>query len=80
MSSFSTLVPTWDTSSIGDPAGISQMDRLMLTEHLIHCDVLRKPLRTVGTAISGIHRLLAERTLTGTLLMAIPVTLVWLAL
>ena len=80
MPRFSNLVPTWDTSCVGGPAGLSQMDRLMLTEHLAHCDALRRPLLALWTGITAIHRMLGERTLTGMLLIATLAAVVWLAL
>lgn len=80
MSRFSNLVPTWDTSCVGGPASLSQMDRLMLTEHLAHCDALRRPLLALWTGFTAIHRMLGERTLTGMLLIATLAAVVWLAL
>lgn len=78
MSSSSSLVPSWDTSSLGQPPDISTTERVMLHEHLAHCAALQAPYRVVWFGISRLHRMLAERTLTGTLLIALLAGIAWL--
>ena len=80
MSSFSSLVPSWDTSSLGHPDRTPRAERLMLGQHLAHCGALRGPLRAAWTGLSRCHRLLAEGALTGTLLIALVAGTAWLVL
>jgi hypothetical protein len=80
MSRFSSLVPSWDTSSRGYPDRTSRVERLMLDKHLAHCGVLQGPLRLAWIGLSRLHRMLAERALTGTLLIALLAGTAWLVL
>lgn len=78
MSSYCSLVPSWDTSSLGHPPGISRTERMMLHEHLAHCTARQGPGRTARIGISGLHRMLARHTLTGMLLIALLTVAAWL--
>lgn len=80
MSHFSSLAPSWDTSSHGYPDRTSGFERLMLDKHLAQCGVLRGPLRFAWIGISRLHRMLAQRALTGTLLIVLLAGTTWLVL
>ena len=55
-------------------------DGRLLGQHLAHCGALRGPLRAAWTGLSRCHRLLAERALTATLLIALVAGTAWLVL
>ena len=80
MSCFSSFAPSWDTSSRGYPDKTSHVERSMLDKHLAQCGVLQGPLRFAWIGISRLHRLLAQRALTGTLLIVLLAGTTWLAL
>ncbi|GAB2490763.1 hypothetical protein GCM10027082_47260 [Comamonas humi] len=80
MSSFSSLVPNWDTSSLGYPDRTSRIEPLMLGKHLAPCCTLQGPLQVTRAGISRLHHMLAERALTGTLLTTLIAGTVWLVL
>lgn len=80
MSRFSSLAPSWDTSSRGYPDKTTRIEHLMLGKHLAHCGALQGPLRVAWIGISRLHRMLAQRALTGTLLIALLVGTAWLVL
>lgn len=80
MFSFSSQVPSWDTSSKGHPDKTSHTEHLMLGKHLAHCRALQGPLKAMRFGIARLHCILKERVLTGAMLIAFLAGTVWLVM
>lgn len=72
--------PSWDTSSLGDPADVSALERVALADHLAHCGTLRGPLQALQTASDEMQGLLAGRFVTAVVFVTLLVGASWLAL
>lgn len=60
----SPLPPRWSTSSLGDPADMSEQESLALGEHLCLCVTLRGPLQALGGGLAWVQATLAGRAVT----------------
>lgn len=72
--------PNWDTSSLGDPADVSALERVALADHLAHCGTLRGPWQGLQTASDEVQGLLAGRFVTAIVFVTLVVGASWLAL
>lgn len=63
--------PNWDTSSLGDPADMSALERVALADHLNHCGTTRGRWRGVRTASDQLHGVVAGRFITALVVMTL---------
>ena len=80
MPSTSHSEPSWDTSSLGDPADVSALERVALADHLAQCGTLRGPLQALQTVSDEVQAVLAGRFVTAVVFVALLVGASWLAL
>jgi hypothetical protein len=75
-----SLQPNWDTSSYGEPAENSALNRSALSEHLSLCGALRSPVQAVLGEVSWLLGWMSDRTITAALLIGALVGAAWLAI
>ncbi len=63
--------PNWDTSSLGDPADVSALERVALADHLNQCGTLRGRWRGVQTASDELQGVLAGRFVTAVVVVTL---------
>jgi hypothetical protein len=74
----STTQPSWDTASLGLPAGASALEHSALSAHLHTCSGLRGPLQVLQTGAGELRQLLSERVVTSVLFLAVLLGSSWL--
>ena len=72
--------PNWDTSSLGDPADVSALERVALADHLNQCGTLRGRWRGIQTASDDLQGVLAGRFVTAVVVVTVLAGASWLAL
>jgi hypothetical protein len=75
-----SLHPNWDTSSYGEPAESSALNRTALSAHLSVCGALRGPLQAAWGGIDALLGWMCEHTVTAALLITVLVSVAWLVL
>jgi hypothetical protein len=70
--------PSWETSSFGHPAEVSQHERAALSDHLSMCAALRGPLQVLQSGATAVQGMLAGRVITSVLVVAVIAGGVWL--
>lgn len=80
MPNVSSLAPSWDTASLGDPADISPLELSVLGEHLDLCAHLRGPWQNLQAGAERLQGFLAGRVVTSVLVLTLVVGGVWLTL
>lgn len=75
-----TLHPSWDTSSYGEPAESSALNRTALSAHLSLCGALRGPLQASWGGIGALLGWMSEHTVTAALLITVLASAAWLVL
>jgi hypothetical protein len=78
MSKSASLQPSWDTSSYGEPAEISALNRSALSEHLSLCGALHSPVQAAWGAVSGLVGWMSDRTITAALVIIVLASAAWL--
>jgi len=74
-----SLHPTWDTSSYGEPAETSALNRTALSAHLSLCGALRGPLWAAWGGFGALLDWTCQHTVTAALLLTVLVSTAWLA-
>jgi hypothetical protein len=72
-----SLQPTWDTSSYGEPAENSALNRSALSEHLTLCGALRSPVQSMAGEVERLLGWMSDRTVTAALLVSALVGAAW---
>ncbi len=72
--------PNWDTSSLGDPADVSALERVALADHLNQCGSERGRWRGLQTASDQLHGMVAGRFITAIVVVTLLVGASLLAL
>ena len=73
-----TSPPTWDTASLGRPAGASALEHSALSAHLSDCGARRGRLHALQSGAVGLRQLLAARVVTTVLVLAVLLGASWL--
>lgn len=73
-----SLQPRWSTSSLGDPADMTEQDNRALGEHLCLCVTLRGPLQAMGGGLAWVQGLLAGRAVTTVALAGLLALVGWM--
>jgi len=80
MSKSASLQPSWDTSSYGEPAEISALNRSALSEHLSLCGALHSPVQAAWGTVSGVVGWMSERTVTAALMIIVLASAAWIVI
>lgn len=80
MPKYSSLSPTWDTSSFGHPTDAAPLQRSALGDHLVHCTAQRGRLQRLENGAGELRRLVAGRFVTAAMLVTLLVGASLLAL
>lgn len=75
-----SLYPNWDTSSYGEPAEVSALNRAALGAHLSLCGALRGPLSAAWGGVDALLGWMSGHIVTAALLGTVLATAVWLVL
>lgn len=73
-----TSPPTWDTASLGRPAGASALENSALSAHLSDCGARRGRLRDLRSIAEGLRQLLSARVVTTALVLTLLLGALWL--
>lgn len=71
MPKYSSLAPTWDTSSFGHPSEQAPRQHAALGDHLAHCSAQRGGLQRLGNGAVSLRRLVAGRFVTAALVLTL---------
>lgn len=80
MSKSTSLHPNWDTSSYGEPAEVSALNRMALGAHLSLCGALRGPLQAAWGGVGTLLGWMSGHIVTAALLTTVLASAVWLVL
>jgi hypothetical protein len=70
--------PTWDTASLGRPAGASALEHRALSAHLSDCGARRGRLHDLQSGADGLRQILAARVVTTLLALVLLLGATWL--
>lgn len=80
MPTIPSLAPHWATSSLGNPADISALERTALSDHLAHCGAQRGRLQVLWSGADELQGILAGRVITSAVVLALLFGGSWLML
>lgn len=78
MAHIPSSLPTWDTASLGRPAGASALEHNALSAHLSDCSARRGRLRDLWSGADGLRQLLSARVITTALVLSLLLGALWL--